>query len=111
MTLRYSTLFLFLGVACLTVTGQRGGSITLPCNLTTENNLSIVLTFGSLYAYGVRQSAEFKGRVHRSGTCDLVLLGLKTTDAGTYNLKIYDNGQLILNSSYEVHVTCKVKTD
>lgn len=111
MTLRCSTLFLFLGVACLTVDGQKGGNVTLPCNLPNLNDLSIVLTFGSLYAYGVRQSAEFKGRVHKSGACDLVLQGLKTTDAGTYHLKIYDNGQLILNRSYEVHVTCKVKTD
>lgn len=93
------------------MTGQRGGNVTLPFNLPTQNDLSIVLTSGSKYASGVRQDPEYKGRVHRSGTSDLVLQGLKTTDAKTFNLKIYDNGQLIFNSSCEVHVTCKVKTD
>ncbi|XDV33511.1 hypothetical protein PO909_003903 [Leuciscus waleckii] len=95
-------------VACLTVDGQKGGNVTLPCDLTTQNDLSMFLKFSSLYAYGVRQAAEFKGRVHKSGSCDLVLQGLKTTDAGQYISEIFDNGELISTNSYEVHVAYNI---
>ncbi|XP_058609742.1 uncharacterized protein LOC131525804 [Onychostoma macrolepis] len=98
-----SLLFIFLGAASLPVEGRKGGSITLPCSLTKRENLSTVLTFGPITAFGAGQDGHFSGRVHKSGSCDLILQDLKTTDAGKYILKVYDDSGLISNS-YDVHV-------
>ncbi len=106
-----STLFLFAGAASVPVEGLKGGSITLPCCKNSGDDLSIVLTFGSETAYGRGQSEHFRGRVHKSGSCDLILQDLKTTDAGKYTADVYDKSGSISRNSFDVHVKGKVKTD
>ncbi|XP_016102566.1 uncharacterized protein [Sinocyclocheilus grahami] len=98
-----STLFLFVGASSLTVTGQKGGYITLPCNSSYRGDLSTVLTFGSTTAYGNRQDEHFRGRVHKSGNCNFVLQPLNTTDAGKYTLHVNANG-LPKSYSHDVRV-------
>lgn len=105
-----STLFLFLGVAAVPVAGEKGGNITLKCGLKTSVNLSVRLTHGPIIAYGYQQDNQYKGRVHESGLCDLILEDLKTTDAGMYKMGIHGNGDPVF-LSYEVLVNGKVKTD
>ncbi len=95
-----STLFLFAGAASVPLAGLKGGSITLPCCKNSGDDLSIVLTFGSETAY-----------VHKSGSCDLILQDLKTTNAGKYTADVHDNSGLISSNSFDVHVKGKVKTD
>ncbi|XP_042632090.1 uncharacterized protein LOC109078864 [Cyprinus carpio] len=110
-------LFFFLlldlpGASSLTVTGQKGGNITLPCNSSNREDLYMVLTFGSKTAYGTGQSKYYEHRVHKSGNCNLILQDLKTTDAGKYNFKVYASGQLlgsyIFDICVNVHVTARV---
>ncbi len=106
-----SRLFLFAGAASVPLAGLKGGSITLPCCKNSGDDLSIVLTFGSETAYGRGQNEHFRGRVHESGSCDLILQDLKTTDAGKYTADVHDNSGLNSSNSFDVHVKGKVKTD
>ncbi len=105
------TLFLFVGAASVPVEGLKGGNITLPCSLRNREDLSTVLTFGHITAYGARQDKYFRGRVKESGSCDLILQDLKSTDAGKYISEVFANGQLLDSYTYDVHVNGKVKTD
>ncbi len=108
---RDSTLFLFVGAASVPVEGLKGGNITLPCSLSNREDLSTVLIFGSKIAYGRGQNEHFTGRVHESGSCDLILQDFKTTDAGKYTSNVFANGQQLDSRTYYVHVKGKVKTD
>ncbi|XP_016375592.1 uncharacterized protein LOC107714293 [Sinocyclocheilus rhinocerous] len=101
--LMFFLLFFLPRASSLTVTGQKDGYITLPCNSSYRGDLSTVLVFGSTTAYGNHQNEHFRGRVHKSGNCDLILQPLKTTDAGKYTLHVNANGQP-KSYSYDVHV-------
>ncbi|XP_016102567.1 uncharacterized protein [Sinocyclocheilus grahami] len=101
--MHFFLLFVLPGASSLTVTGQKGGYITLPCNSSYRGDLSTVLTFGSTTAYGNRQDEHFRGRVHKSGNCNFVLQPLNTTDAGKYTLHVNANG-LPKSYSHDVRV-------
>ncbi|XP_058624213.1 uncharacterized protein LOC131535477 [Onychostoma macrolepis] len=112
MTVEYLTSLLvpdFVSGICLawccfcTCGGPKGDNITLPC-LKTREDFTTLLKFGSKTAYGAGQDGHFRGRVHESGSCDLILQGLKTTDAGKYMADVYDNSGVISSNSYDVHV-------
>lgn len=97
-------LFIFPGASSLTVAGQIGGSITLPCNSSNREDFSTLLTFGPKIAYGFNQDKYYEDRVHESGSCDLILQDLKSTDAGKYISKVYASGQLPNIYTYDIHV-------
>ncbi|KAF4100998.1 hypothetical protein G5714_019194 [Onychostoma macrolepis] len=101
--LTLSLAFVLPGAASVPVEGQKGDNITLPC-LKTREDFTTLLKFGSKTAYGAGQDGHFRGRVHESGSCDLILQGLKTTDAGKYMADVYDNSGVISSNSYDVHV-------
>ncbi|XP_077086320.1 uncharacterized protein LOC143738190 isoform X2 [Siphateles boraxobius] len=91
------------GAASLTVHGQKGGSVSLPCNCSREN-VSIRLTNKNKVAFGNHQNDQYKNRVFESGHCDLNIRDLKTTDAGIYSLSIYEHGDPISIFHYQILV-------
>ncbi|XP_058609731.1 uncharacterized protein LOC131525796 isoform X1 [Onychostoma macrolepis] len=99
-----SLLFISPGASSLTVEGRKGGNITLPCSLTNREDLTTVLTFGPIKAYGAHQDKWYKDRVHKTGSCNLILQDLKTTDAGKYVSQVFANGQLLNIYTYDVHL-------
>ncbi|XP_073678012.1 uncharacterized protein [Garra rufa] len=97
------------GAASLTVVGQKGDTITLPCNLSNIDNVDAVLKFGSIIAYGANQDTHFRGRVHKSDKCDIILQNLKITDAGSYTLDVYVNSKPHASYTYDVHVNVNLE--
>ncbi|XP_052389126.1 uncharacterized protein LOC127935362 [Carassius gibelio] len=86
------------------LTGPLGGSITLPCNYSDAEDFSPVLTCGIQTAYGTGQSKYYEHRVLKTGTCDLTLHDLKTTDAGRCHLKGYVNDQLLRSYIFDISI-------
>ncbi|KAL1254897.1 hypothetical protein QQF64_012958 [Cirrhinus molitorella] len=99
--------FFWLGADCLTVEGQNGSQIFLPCNLSHRKVSDILLTFGHFKAYGVKQHIHFRDRVDRNGSCNFILKDLKTTDAGKYTSTVKAEGYTY-NNYYDVHINVKL---
>ncbi len=102
------------GNLLISVTGQKRGSVTLPCQFEAKKISDISLNSLSKNI-PVCETEECSGRVFKQGNCDIIIKDLSFSDAGMYILYVYyHNDQAELERqirTYQLHIHGKVKTD
>ncbi len=96
------------------MTGEKGGNITLTCEIKDCEILEISL-HGRSENIPVCQTEECSGRVFKQRNCDVFIKNLSFSDAGKYFLNIYyHNDQTELERQIRTYQLCvhgKDKTD
>ncbi|KAK9958207.1 hypothetical protein ABG768_012381 [Culter alburnus] len=89
------------------VTGEEGGSVTLPCEFEARDDSRIVLNSQSKKIIDC-QNGECKsenGRVFKKGSCDIIIKGLIFSNAGKYFLRVNNaDGQREVEREYHLHI-------
>ncbi|XP_016109337.1 uncharacterized protein [Sinocyclocheilus grahami] len=95
------------GITSISVSGEKGGNITLTCEHETNKIVHIEL-FSEPGEIDVCQDEECSGRVFKEGNCDVVIKNLSFSDAGKYILRMYYNNDLTelerLIRTYQLHI-------
>ncbi|XP_016300204.1 uncharacterized protein LOC107656776 [Sinocyclocheilus anshuiensis] len=95
------------GNTSISVSGKKGGNVTLTCESEADEIVHIEL-FSESEEIDVCQDEECSGRVFKEGNCDVVIKNLSFNDAGKYILRIYyNNDQSELEPqirTYQVHI-------
>ncbi|XP_050957303.1 uncharacterized protein LOC127158194 [Labeo rohita] len=98
----------------ISVRGQRGGSITLPCEFKACEISDISLNSLS-ENIPVCQTEECSERVLKLGNCDIFIKDLSFSDAGTYILHVYyHNEQAELERqtrTYQLHIHDEISVE
>ncbi|KAI2653275.1 Neurexin-3 [Labeo rohita] len=103
------------GSTTVSVTGKKGGSVTLPCEIEAKEIFRISLNSWSK-TIPVCQTEECSGRVFKQGSCDIVIKDLIFTDAGKYILRVFyhndqpEQKQKIREYQLHIHDEIAVKT-
>ncbi|XP_059364918.1 uncharacterized protein LOC132103868 [Carassius carassius] len=90
----------------ISVSGNKGGNITLTCESEAKNIFHIEL-IGESGGIDVCQNEEYSGRVFKEGNCDVVIKNLIFSDAGKYTLRVLYNNQTDLERqirTYQLHI-------
>ncbi|KAF4100903.1 hypothetical protein G5714_019099 [Onychostoma macrolepis] len=85
------------------VTGEKGGNITLTCEFEASEISDISLSSRS-QDIPVRQEKNSSGRIFKKGDCDIVIKDLVFRDAGTYILRVYYHNDQPKNRTYHLHI-------
>uniref|UniRef100_A0A672MV87 Immunoglobulin subtype domain-containing protein n=1 Tax=Sinocyclocheilus grahami TaxID=75366 RepID=A0A672MV87_SINGR len=104
-------LSVFAGNTSISVSGKKGGYVTLTCESEVNNIVHIEL-FSESEDIDVCQDEECSGRVFKEGNCDVVIKNLSFSDAGKYFLTVlYNNDQTELKRlirTYQLHIHGKM---
>ncbi|RXN37576.1 hypothetical protein ROHU_001926 [Labeo rohita] len=91
----------------ISVTGEKGGNVTLTCECEANEILDIILSSRS-ENIPVCQNEECSGRVFKKGNCHIIIKDLRLNDAGKYFVNVYyRNNETELERqirTYQLHI-------
>ncbi|KAI2653273.1 Carcinoembryonic antigen-related cell adhesion molecule 1 [Labeo rohita] len=91
----------------ISVTGEKGGNVTLTCECEANEILDIILSSRSENIH-VCQNEECSGRVFKKGNCHIIIKDLRLNDAGKYFVNVYyRNSETELERqirTYQLHI-------
>ncbi|ROK64952.1 hypothetical protein DPX16_1177, partial [Anabarilius grahami] len=99
----------------ISVTGIKGGNVTLSCDF-EDRDILVISLFSRSEIISVCQEKNCSGRVFKEGSCDIIIKDLIFSDAGKYILIVYytdDQGEVkrrILEYHLHIHGEISVKT-
>ncbi|XP_048041399.1 uncharacterized protein LOC125265302 isoform X2 [Megalobrama amblycephala] len=90
------------------VTGEKGGSVTLPCEFQPRDDSHIVVFRQSKKILDC-QNEECSERFVKKGSCDVIIKDLIFSDAGKYFLRVFNtDGQKEVERDYHLHIQGKI---
>ncbi|XP_016369586.1 uncharacterized protein LOC107709587 [Sinocyclocheilus rhinocerous] len=99
------------GTSAISVSGKKGGNITLSCEFESREISDISLISRS-ENIPVCETEECSGRVFKQGNCDIFIKNLSFSDAGKYFMRVYyHNNQTELErliKTYQLHIQDEV---
>ncbi len=106
-----------VGMHSNSVTGKKGGNITLQCEL--ENNTIIILIRRSKSVLRCQtgqcnKKTENVQGICKEGVCDIIIKNLSFSDAGKYILRFShanDQTEMQENKKYQLQIQGRVKTE